>query len=201
MACLWELSHISPLPQVIICALCGTCWNAVVMFAFVFVGIISPEENASNPWILQRLNNHLFCQRCLLNPWISLLALHPPFFSSKFFPSFLTHCFCSYVWNRHSYAQFLLWRLQARAVRSAIIWGCDQIRVLLRQPGVRLRRALPALPTAKFWYEYSTEPTPMKPPLPHPRAHGFGLIQNTPVEAGNGHIWRKEGGRTTVVLE
>lgn len=53
---------------------------------------------------------------------------------------------------RHTYAQFVLWWLQARAVCEAFIWCCDQVRMLLCQHGVCLRRALPALPTTKLWY-------------------------------------------------
>lgn len=61
-------------------------------------------------------------------------------------------CPVSFSWNRHTHAQLVLRRLQARAVCPAFIWSCDQVRVLLCQYGVRLWGTLPALPTAELRY-------------------------------------------------
>lgn len=75
---------------------------------------------------------------------------------SVFF-SFSSHllCFSTYLlyssWIRHTYAQYMLWWIQARTVCQAFVWSCDQVRVLLRQHRVRLRRALPTLPTSELW--------------------------------------------------
>lgn len=74
------------------------------------------------------------------------------------FPSVSSGLFISassaFVQNRHSHAQFLLRWLQARAVRSAFVWSGDQVRMLLCQHRVCLRRTLPAMPAAKFRYGY-----------------------------------------------
>lgn len=47
-------------------SLCEKCWNAVVWSMWTFVRMISVQENSSNPWILWKENNHLFCQCCCL---------------------------------------------------------------------------------------------------------------------------------------
>lgn len=81
---------------------------------------------------------------------------------SSHFPDFFPHvflCLFCFAPNRHTYAQFVLWWLQARAVCEAFIWSCDQVGVLLCQHRVRLWRALPTLPTTKLWYRYSSHST------------------------------------------
>lgn len=78
------------------------------------------------------------------------------------FPDFFPHvflCLFCFAPNRHTYAQFVLWWLQARTVCEAFIWSCNQVGVLLCQHRVRLWRALPTLPTAKLWYRYSNYST------------------------------------------
>lgn len=47
-------------------SLCEKCRNAVVWSMWTFVRMISVRENSSNPWILWKENNHLFCQCCCL---------------------------------------------------------------------------------------------------------------------------------------
>lgn len=98
---------------------------------------------------------------CLLEPWtpVSLslcFSLSPVTFQISLMC--FSVCFV-FVPNRHTYAQFVLWWLQARAVCEAFIWSCDQIGVLLCQHRVRLWRTLPTLPTTKLWYGYSNHST------------------------------------------
>lgn len=111
----------------------GNCVVAVVVYC---------NYGASAPHLALSLHRFLFT--CLLSHFPDS-PQHPVLF-----------CFAL---NRHTHAQLVLRRLQARAMRPAFIWSCDQVGVLLCQYGVRLWRTLPALPTAKLWYRCSNHYT------------------------------------------
>lgn len=116
--------------------------------------MISAGENVSNPPA-----NPPKEQPLVLTPLLSTVAMELSHLSLCHMllserliwaPHIGLLCFCPKT--RHSHAQFLLRWLQARPVRQAFVWSGDKVGVLLRQHRVCLRRTLPAVPAAKFWY-------------------------------------------------
>lgn len=93
-----------------LCVLCEKCWNAVVRSGWVFVRMISVQENASNPWILWRERNRLFCQCCCLlelrtlaSPTLfrSVLSLFQDLLLRIWFSYILFVFFCPYETDTH----------------------------------------------------------------------------------------------------
>lgn len=142
--------------------ICETCRNAVVLRVGSHKDDISAGECLKSRESTDR-TAICFCQcECLLE-LLTVAILFPPCWSifTRFQDLFFNLSFgfshtCRHVFfllqNRHTYAQFLLRWLQARAVCPTFIWSGDQVRVLLCQHGIRLWRALPALPTRELWY-------------------------------------------------
>lgn len=143
-----------------LCVLCVKCWNAVVGSGWVFAGWFQCRRMPQIPGYYGKRKAICFAN-------VGVYWSHGlPFFVllpvSSHFPDFCPHVFLRlfcFAPKRHTYAQFVLWWLQARTVCEAFIWSCDQVGVLLCQHRVRLWRALPTLPTTELWYRYSNHST------------------------------------------
>ena len=155
--CLWpyfQHSHISPERCFFVC-----CVGSIELLLFSLAEVSSGWYQCSRMPQIPGYHGErtTICFASLVVYWscrLSLLSaslLPPPCFSSA-----VLSCF---VWNRHTYAQYVLRWLQARTVCAAAVRSRDQVGVLLCHHGVRLRGALPALPATKLGYGYSNHST------------------------------------------